>query len=59
MLPLMRREIYLKKLDKNKFNKLNFLETDITDSKLIHKLEDYNFDKKKEQFLYLKALLII
>ena len=48
-----KRNIFKKLLDKNNFNKLNFLETDITDLKLIHKLEDYNFDKKKKNYSYI------
>ncbi|MDA9558613.1 class I SAM-dependent methyltransferase [Alphaproteobacteria bacterium] len=51
-----KRNIFKKLLDKNKFNKLNFLETDITDSKLIHKLENYNFDKKKRTILIFEGI---
>lgn len=51
-----KRNIFKKLLDKNNFNKLNFLETDITDLKLIHKLEDYNFDKKKRTILIFEGI---
>ena len=51
-----KRNIFKKLLDKNNFSKLNFLETDITDSKLIHKLENYNFDKKKRTILIFEGI---
>ncbi len=51
-----KRNIFKKLLDKNKFNKLNFLETDITDLKLINKLENYNFDKKKRTILIFEGI---
>ena len=51
-----KRNIFKKLLDKNNFNKLNFLEIDITDLKLIHKLENYNFDKKKRTILIFEGI---
>ncbi len=51
-----KRNIFKKLLDKNNFNKLNFLETDITDLKLINKLESCNFDKKKRTILIFEGI---
>ena len=51
-----KRNIFKKLLDNNNFSKLNFLETDITDLKLIHKLVKNNFDKKKRTILVFEGI---